>query len=155
MGGSNESARDTTFLVRTEELALAVRVFLIGFEPVLILVGLIGNALVLIIMPRKTVMAAKSAKFYYMLLAFADLMDIIIGWLLRSFISETMYIYTNGSFHFELYKQSSFTCKLFFGLWTFFETISDYTLVAMGIERIIALWYRFLKFSSIFSEIFR
>ena len=136
---SNVTGHDTG-LPPTEALLILLNVFLGGFVPVLIMIGLIGNSLVLVIMPNQAVLASKSAKFYYIIIALANFFDIIFGWLIRTFLSETLALYTTGSFSLTLYKYTTWSCKILFGIWTWFEILADYTLVAMGIERIIAVW---------------
>ena len=122
------------------ELDLILQIFLMYVEPIIIVIGLIGNSLVIIIMPQQSVFAAKSAKFYYNLLATSNLLDITVGWLLTSFLSQTLTLHTNEQIMMRTDTYNAFSCKVFYGLWTSFEVLADYVVVAMGIERIIAVW---------------
>ena len=122
------------------ELDAVLQIFLLYVEPIVIAIGLIGNSLVVIVMPKQSVVAAKSAKFYYNLLAIANLLDITIGWLSTSFISQTLSLHTSDQLSIRTDTYNTFSCKIFYGLWTTFEVLADYVVVAMGIERIIAVW---------------
>ena len=136
---SNVTGHDRS-LPPTEILLVLLNIFLLVIEPLLIIIGLTGNILVLVVMPKQGVLASKSAKFYYITMAIANFLDIIVGWFIRSFLSETLSMYTNGAFTIDLYKYSTWSCKMVFGIWTWLEILANYTLVAMGIERIIAVW---------------
>lgn len=49
-----------------------LRVFMLGVHPPLVAFGLLGNALVLCIMPRRAVDISTSAKLFYIVIAAAD-----------------------------------------------------------------------------------
>ena len=132
---------DSDSFPKKEILEFILNFFLMYIDPLAIILGLIGNLLIMVAMPRTSMTASKSAKFYYILIAFADFFDIIVGWMFRNFLGQSVAFYTNDAFKIDLYRVSTITCKIMYSGWMIFETISNYTTVAMGIERAIAIWY--------------
>ena len=121
-------------------MEFVLQIFLLYIEPIVIAIGLIGNCLVIIVMPQPSVVAAKSAKFYYNLLTISNLLDITFGWLLTSLISQILGLYTNEQVNIRTDTYSTVSCKVLYGVWVTLEVLADYVVVAMGIERIIAVW---------------
>ena len=101
-------------------------VFLKYFEPLLLIIGLIGNFLILVLMPKRCVQASASAKYYYILIALADLLDLIVGWVLRTLFGEILFIYSSGKLYINFYFINSLFCKILKTLWTLMESFSNY-----------------------------
>ena len=132
--------RNVPFVRKQVELEFVLHFFLLYIEPIVIVIGLIGNSLVIIVMPQQSVVAAKSAKFYYNLLAISNLLDITFGWVIISLISQILALYTNEQVNIRTDTYSTVSCKVLYGVWISFEVLANYVVVAMGIERIIAVW---------------
>lgn len=84
-----------SILTATNKSAHTTQLFLriwFGFiEPNIVFMGIISNALVLIVMPRQGVTIGVSAKIYYLTIGVSDFIDLIDSWLIYTTINDTMY----------------------------------------------------------------
>ena len=81
---------------------LWLRLWLEIFEPDIIIFGLVTNSLVFLVMPQSKVKVGPSAKLYYVSLAISDFFALIVGWLLKTLISDSMYVRVKLLMHFKL-----------------------------------------------------
>lgn len=117
------------------------RFLFLVLDPVGISLGIFGNAIILIIMPKKVVKVAPMMKFYYCSIALGDFVLILVGWLLWVILADTLYVLTDGEFAINLVNWNAYTCKgMVFG-WVTAEIYSNYAVSAMTIERLIALYF--------------
>ena len=107
--------------------------------PAIVAIGLIGNALIICIMPRTKVQICRSTKLYYLIIAIADMANLINSWVIWTFLDESLYLLTNGKFNLPLAKSGNIQCKAIYTIWVITEDVSNYTEIALAIERIIAI----------------
>ena len=121
-------------------ISIYLKLMFIVYEPIVISIGLIGNLLIIVTMPRKSVTIAPTIKFYYLAIAIADFIDIINSWFLWVILSDTLNILTGGQYSIDLVTMNDFTCKVMVLVWAISEIFSDYALTAMTIEMLVALY---------------
>ena len=92
-------------------------------------------------MPNKKARIGGSQKFYYITFAIADFIDVFNSWFLWVFLSDSLYMWTEGKFTINVVTSSSFACKAMIVVWTVSEIYSDYAVTAFTIERLIALFF--------------
>ena len=122
-------------------VTIYLKLMFIVYEPIVITIGLIGNLIVMVVMPRKSVKVAATLKFYYVSIAIADFIDIFNSWFLWVILSDTLYLVSGERFSVNLVTLHSFTCKGMVLVWAISEVYSDYSVTAMTIERLIALYF--------------
>lgn len=89
---SSNSLRSTSVVAAaTVGTPLWLRIWFELIEPWILLFGVLFNALVIAIMPRRSVAVAQSAKIYYVSIAVFDCYNLINSWILFSFIGDTLY----------------------------------------------------------------
>ena len=141
MSFESVKAVNSTGLEDLTDIHEHLRIFLMYISPTILLIGIFGNFSILAIMGSKSIYLSKTTRIYYFTIGLADFLDIIIGWGFKSFTDDILYMYTNGNLYFPLFRLNGLTCKVSFACWAMVESLSDYTVVAMGIERVIAVWY--------------
>ena len=110
------------------------------FDPIFIMIGLIGNAIIIIIMPRKEIKVGKSPRFYYISVAVADFINIFNSWFLWAFFKDSLYMWTDGKYSINIAISHIISCRTITTIWVFSEIYSDYSVLALSIERVIALF---------------
>ena len=128
-----------------------LKFWFVFIEPWFLFGGILGNLAILFVMPRKKVNINKSMKVYYIIIAFFDLYNLVNSWILWTFISDSMCVITNCQFFYDLAAKSELACKEIFTGWTVAEIVSNYTLVAMLIEKTIVVLYP-LKAKGLFTS---
>ena len=115
--------------------------FLIHFQfshPIFSLLGLVGNSWILLILAFGEINISKRTKFYYWILAVADLSISVCNFAWGE-LCYSLWIWTAGNVYFCIDAISSVTCSIM-NLWYYeSELISNYLLVALSIERMIAV----------------
>lgn len=116
-------------------------VFRMYCEPVLCAVSLIGNITVLIGMARVKHGFSRSVRFYYSMLAIGELLLVDGLYFVGDFLETGIaYLVSGGTYYPILtYDATDLSCKLLSALWLVSDNIAGYTLVCLGIERIIAV----------------
>ena len=125
----------------SEEYSFVLRFWYVFIEPWFLFGGVLGNLLILCVMPMNLVTIRASLKMYYIIIAISDLYNIINSWILWTFIYDTLSILTNGHIYFDLSVKSEFACKEIFTGWAAAEILSNYTLVSLLIEKILVVTY--------------
>ena len=92
------------------------------------------NLLIVAIVPRAAVRVSRSAKLYYSIIAIADLLELLVGNVLWSFLDDGLLLLTGNRFSLRIVRYSDATCKLFYLLCELTGNLSNYTIVALAIE---------------------
>lgn len=87
LSSTTEFTSDYAYLTQ-----LWLRLWFEIIEPNIVIFGLISNALVFIVMPRKGVAVGSSAKIYYTSIAISDFFKLINSYLLYTLINDSMYV---------------------------------------------------------------
>ena len=115
-----------------------MRVVYFAFIPLTVL-GLIGNLPIIFFMPMKSVKLSSTMKFYYISIAIADFIDLLVN-LLWIGLTDSLNVITNFQFSINIASQNDFNCKVFGSLWILSETYSNYSVIALSIERMVAIY---------------
>ena len=99
------------------------------------------NLLILAIVPRTAVRVGRSAKLYYSIIAIADLLELLVGSVLWSFLDDGLLLLTGNRFSLRIVRYSDVTCKLFYLLCELTGNLSNYTIVALSIERCLIVFF--------------
>ena len=111
---------------------------------------------ILTIVPRAKVRVSRSAKLYYSVIALADLLELLVGTMIWSFLDDGLLLLTDGRISVRIARYSDATCKLVYLFNELAENLSNYTIVALAIERCLIIFFplRAKRFSLLrFSEI--
>ncbi len=115
--------------------------FLIAYVlPVFAFIGVTFNILILIFLPRNSVLLSQTTKTYYLIIALGDLSSILSFNICLVFLDESLSYLTNDEFSIDL-TDSELGCKIIYNAWTNSESLANYTAIAMAIEQIIALYF--------------
>ena len=110
------------------------------FLPVLILLGLCVNSLVIFGMARIRRGFSESTRLYYGTMAIAQLIVVIVPFLIGQFVESTLHFWSGGSWPlFLTINGAHWSCKLLNSVWVAADGIAGYTLVCLGIERSLAV----------------
>ena len=107
--------------------------------PSFLIVGVIGNLLVLIIMSSKGVFVSSRSKDYYRILSVLELTNICFNHFLKCYLSDGLDITTEGKFSIYLQNISKWHCKFWHGLWTIITSVTEYTIMMYCVERCLAI----------------
>ena len=110
-------------------------------EPVLCVVSLLGNIAVLLGMTRVKHGFSSSVRFYYSVIAIAELVVVGCYYLVGDFLETGIaYLVSGGAFYPILtYNATNWSCKLLNALWMGPEYLCGWTFVCLGVERVIAV----------------
>ena len=109
-------------------------------HPIIVLFGIAGNIWILFTLIFGRVKISKTTNFYYLILGFSDLC-IVTNTFVWGDICDGLWLWTNGKFYFCFDSLSDLSC-IIMNLWYYLsEIISNYSLVALSIERLIAVCY--------------
>ena len=78
------------------------------------------------------------SKIYYVIISVADLMFLIF-WIVEIFLSQSLFIIKDGTFYIHVTHSNLIQCKILYTLMSFTENFGKYTILALGIERMIAV----------------
>ena len=118
-------------------IIMTVQISIISFmNPIIVIIGTIGNFIIIILFSRKLVKMNANAKIYTVVIAFGDL-GVLIFFHLREFLSVGLWFLTSGKFY--LFYYYPFHCKILTSSYLFFYSIAMYAVIAFSIERNIAL----------------
>ena len=132
----NESIGENFTLKAT---AIFVEVFVICYAgPVISIFGLLGNILIILIIPRKCIQINSISRMFYFAIAVGDI-GTLIFWHIREFLSKGLYILSAGQIFLNIYSDPS--CKVLHTLDFLFFPLSLYGMVAFSIERNFALYF--------------
>ena len=84
---------------------------------------------------------SQSAKLYYLVIAVADVFQLLIGTFVASFLEDGLLLLTENRFSLRISRYSHATCKLFYLLNELSESLSNYTLVALALERCLIIFF--------------
>ena len=90
----------------------------------------------------KSVKLSSTMKFYYISIAIADFIDLLVN-LLWIGLTDSLNVITNFQFSINIASQNDFNCKVFGSLWILSETYSNYSVIALSIERMVAIYFPF------------
>ena len=111
-------------------------------HPFFSIFGIIGNIWILFTLGLGKVPISTTTKFYYLLIGVGDL-SLIICHFFWAGLCDTLWIWSKGKFFLCLDIFSPFSCVIM-RLWYYLsEFLSNYTLVAFSIERLIAVCWPF------------
>ena len=117
------------------------RIWVIYFLPAMIVLGVFNNIAILTLMKRAEINIGKKFKRYYTLIAFFDLSAIISIDLIESYLEDGLSLTTDGKFFISTKTYSAWSCKLISAWWVVSTTISNYTLAALCVERMVAICF--------------
>ena len=100
-----------------------------------------SNLLIVAIVPRAAVRVSRSAKLYYSVIAVADMLELVFGTVLWSFLDDGLLLLTGNRFSVRIARRSDATCKLFYLLFELTESLSNYTIVALALERCLIIFF--------------
>ena len=117
-------------------------VFAQFFHPLVDLFGIIGNIWILVTLAFGRVSISHATKFYYSIIGLSDLSIVLCNFLWTD-LCDALWIWTEGKTYFCFDILSLFSC-IITNLWGFLsELVSNYALVALSIERLIAVCFPF------------
>ena len=127
--------------------------FFTGFlHPFISLCGISGNIWILFTLIFGRVKISKRTKFYYLIIGVGDLCNVINSSVWGD-ICDGLGQWTNQNFYYCFDAKSNLSC-IFMNLWYYLsEIVSNYSLVALSIERLVAVCYP-LKAKSILTRKF-
>ena len=99
------------------------------------------NLFILTIVPRAKVRVSRSAKLYYSVIALADLLELLVGTVIWSFLDDGLLLLTGDRFSVRIARYSDVTCKLVYLFNELAENLSNYTIVALAIERCLIIFF--------------
>lgn len=99
------------------------------------------NLLIVLIVPRAAVRVSRSAKLYYSVIAVADALELLVGTVLWSFLDDGLLLLTGNRFSLRIARYSHATCKLFYLLFELTESLSNYTIVSLALERCLIIFF--------------
>ena len=127
----------------------------VGFQflyPLVDICGILGNSWILFTLMFGKVKISKTTKLYYLIIGISDLF-IVTNNFVWCDICDSLLLWTNGNLGY-CWDTVSITSCIIFNLWYYLaETTSNYSLVALSIERLIAVCYP-LKAKSILTRKF-
>ena len=113
--------------------------FLMAFvNPTMVVIGIIGNFIIIALFPLKKVHANESAKLYCMVIAVGDIGTLLLKHL-REFITIGLFFISSGKFYIDLFYP--ILCKILNCSFMVFLVVSMYTVMAFSIERSIAVFW--------------
>ena len=99
------------------------------------------SALIVALMPRAAVCVSRSAKLYYTVIAVADALALLFSTVLWSFLDDGLLLLTGNRFSVRIARYSHESCKLFYLLTELTESLSNYTIVALALERCLVIYF--------------
>lgn len=155
----------TTNLSSTQAIEFTTLSLYVGQElfefvfPVFGVIGLIGNLAIIYGMARVKHELTSSLRFYYIVLAVADFIE-VSSYYGAQFLEYGLFVMTKGTWKHLFYNASALSCKIFNSLFGIADTAGGFTVVCLGIERVIALTWPLraknilsLRFSVIFDTV--
>ena len=132
---------DRNFSSAHQFIGITTSYFILVFMfviPIFVFLGIFSNIAILFTIFTGRAHWSKTSKFYYGFIAFGDLLVCCKTLLLR-FLCESLWLYSGGSTYFCFDSFSDVTCKLLLTLNLVAEVISNNSLLAMSIERLVAM----------------
>ena len=123
-------------------LAILLRMY---YEPVLCVVSLIGSIAVLFGMTRVKNHFSSSVRYYYSVIAIAELTVVAGYYIVGDFLEIGIaYLVSDGAFYPILtYDATNWSCKLLNVLWMGPDFCVGFTYICLGVERVIAVTWPF------------
>ena len=87
---TNTSSTTVATTTAAQSTALWMRLWFEIFEPDIAVFGVIANAIIFIIMPRREVLVGASTKIYYISIAISDCVNLINSWLLDAGANDSL-----------------------------------------------------------------
>ena len=114
-------------------------------EPVLCIISVLGDIAVLFGMARVKYGFSSSVRFYYTMMAIAELVVVSCFYFVADFLEQGIaHLVSGGAFYPILtYDATNWSCKLLNALWMGPDNCIGLTLVCLGIERVIAVTWPF------------
>lgn len=84
---------------------------------------------------------AKTAKFYYMVLAVCDIGKLALSDMLTLFLDYGLQFLTRGQFYFSAPASIPWACHIIHGLFYFFPHIINWTLLLLNLERVFIVMF--------------
>ena len=114
-------------------------IFIIEYVfPVFGPIGIIGNLAIIVGMAKVKCDFSKSLGFYYIVLAVAEFVE--ANYCLEGVFYELgIWSLTDGKWKTKLLDLSDWSCKIFIALFIGSDTVSGFTIVCLGVERVIAM----------------
>ena len=107
-------------------------------HPFFDILGIIGNVWILFTLGLGNVRISRTTKLYYIIIGVSDLSIITCSFIWLE-LCDALWIWTKGEIYFCIDILSLFTC-IVMNLWYYLsEFVSNYTLVALSLERLIAI----------------
>ena len=122
-----------------DDLRSLYRAFVLPF---VILIGVLGNLIILIVFILQRVSVAHSIRFYYIILAISDLIS-LLTYHLDQFLSKGIETLSNGKLRFDTDTGSDFLCGGNRYIFYLSETLGNYFYLMFTIERIFAIRFPF------------
>ena len=110
-------------------------------EPVLCVVSLLGNIAILLGMTRVKHGFSSNVRFYYSMIAIAELVVVGCYYLVGDFLETRIaYLVSGGAFYPILtYNATYWSCKFLNALWRGPEYLCGWTFICLGVESVIAV----------------
>ena len=102
------------------------------------LFGLLGNIIIILIIPRNCIQINSMSRMFYIAIAIGDI-GTLIFWHIREFLTSGLNILSSGEIYLNIYSDA--ICKLILCLYIVFLPLSLYGMVAFSIERNFALYF--------------
>ena len=118
----------------------------IGYcHPVVVLVGLLGNLVVLLVLPQLTYAMSDKSRVQYICLAVFDLLTLLNFHFLQVFLGDSLYYATRGRYYFYLEKVTHISCKLCWFNWYLLMCLASYCDLEFCVERAICVLGSFTR----------
>ena len=101
-------------------------------------IGLLGNLAIIVGMARVKREFSKSLRFYYIALAVAEFVEVTY-YLDAEFYEYGLWYLTDGKWKNSFFNSSIWSCKIIQALFLGSDTVGGFTVVCLGIERVIAV----------------
>ena len=133
--GANKDPQKTNF----QQLNFLEFQFFVTLSIIFIPMGIIVNILIIYAFSQKRLNVPKQHRYYYILVAIADLLAIIGRQLLLLFLGIGLYALSGYSIKYYFSTFSLFHCLFSYNMWAFGEMVSNYTMTVFCIERFISV----------------
>ena len=101
-------------------------------------IGLIGNLAIIVGMARVKREFSNSLRFYYIALAVAEFVEVNY-YLDGEFYEYGVWYLTDGKWKNQFLNLSNWSCKIITSLFIGSDTVGGFTVVCLGVERVIAV----------------